>query len=212
MSEGRTLLIVEDDAETRDLYREMFEILSWRIVATGSGVEALALVRMYTFDAVVCDQYARGMNGDELVREILDERLIDSRKIIVVGNGARPTNLPVDVRFVQKPIEPRMMSTLLGRFVAAIPLITVYICGNGQQSLEAIQFLRDVVRGHDVDVEVIDLLADDPKASTRQVSFSPSFIVRFKEFKWSFAGSLHAIANLILACIEYLEEREKSAP
>lgn len=190
----------------------MFELLQWRVVSTASGQEALALLRGYTFDAVIADQQLDDLHGADLISTVLDERLIDARKIVVVSGYARSERVPTDVRFVQKPIEPRKLSIMLGSIVAPVPLVTVYICGSGQQSIEVVQFIRYVVRGHDVEIEVIDLMADDPKASSRQVSFSPSFVVRYKHDRWRFTGPLHTTAKPILTYIEYLTDRARTAP
>lgn len=210
LPQTRNLLIVEDDVDARDLYREMFEALGWRIVTTGSSDEALRLLRMYPFDAAIVDHELGGstMNGVALVTIILEERVLDARKIILTSGHEMLEGRPFDVRFVRKPIEPRTMSTMLGRIVEPVPLVTVYICGHGLKSLEAVQFVRSLVKGRRADLQIIDVLGDDQKMTPEaQISFTPKASVHYKNERWRFDGAIRVYASTIIACLDYLESR-----
>lgn len=68
MVKGR-ILIVDDEAFFRDLYREMIEARGHDVVTAANGDEALRLLAGDHFDVMVSDMMMPGMDGVALVRE-----------------------------------------------------------------------------------------------------------------------------------------------
>ncbi len=70
------VLFVDDEAALVDVGREMLSLLGYRVTATTSSPEALALFRKSPddFDVVIADQTMPKMTGCDLAREILDVR------------------------------------------------------------------------------------------------------------------------------------------
>lgn len=64
------LLIVEDDAEMRDLLRKVLEKEGYRISVAGDGREATASLSRKPFDLVVTDMLMPDDGGLELLRAI----------------------------------------------------------------------------------------------------------------------------------------------
>ena len=67
---GETLLLVEDQPDVRKVARRVLEAHGYRVHATGSGDEALAVLRdrAVHLDLLVTDLVMPGMNGRELVK------------------------------------------------------------------------------------------------------------------------------------------------
>jgi len=64
------LLIVEDDAEMRDLLRKVLEKEGYRISVAGDGREAIASLSRKPYDLVVTDMLMPDDGGLELLRAI----------------------------------------------------------------------------------------------------------------------------------------------
>ncbi|MCP4715441.1 MAG: response regulator [Deltaproteobacteria bacterium] len=68
--ETKDLLIVEDDTDLRDGIQGLFDSDAISITATGSGREALGLIRQKQFDCVILDLRLPDITGFEVLKEI----------------------------------------------------------------------------------------------------------------------------------------------
>jgi hypothetical protein len=187
----------------------MFEILRWKVVTAKTSDEAIFLARAYEFDAVLVDHVLHGspMNGAELVRMLLDEGTIEPRKVVLTSVLDTIPERPFTVRFVRKPIEPRMVSIMFGKMVHPVPLVSAYVCGNGRQTLETIRTVKAIADEHHVEVEVIDLLEQDQRhIPETHITFTPMIVVHFQNQRWKF---LPIKPSAVIACIENLTRRSR---
>jgi len=74
MTDGISVLVVDEDADVRDLTATFIERVDDAIVteAAPDGPTALERLQSGDYDAVVCDYRMPGMNGIELSEAILD--------------------------------------------------------------------------------------------------------------------------------------------
>jgi CheY-like chemotaxis protein len=77
--EGVSVLVVDDDQDTRDVLREAVRAAGGAVETAGSGEAALTALKDRPVDLILCDLAMPGMDGYELMRRI---RAIGSR-----GNG-----------------------------------------------------------------------------------------------------------------------------
>jgi len=70
VSTRASILVVDDEAIIRVLFKETLEELGHRVVAVGTGYEALELVKKQDFDLVFLDLKMPRMVGDELFGRI----------------------------------------------------------------------------------------------------------------------------------------------
>jgi CheY-like chemotaxis protein len=74
LSRGRggpaRVLLIDDDAEVRDVYRQSLEEGDHEVVALGDGREAVARFRKGKFDIVITDLSMPGMSGFDVAREV----------------------------------------------------------------------------------------------------------------------------------------------
>ncbi len=68
--EGKLILVVDDDQETRHMIREMLEGQGFRVEVAEDGVEALNKLETAEFDLVLMDLAMPRMDGIEATREI----------------------------------------------------------------------------------------------------------------------------------------------
>lgn len=82
-----TILVVEDDAEMRDLLAEVLHEAACRALTAADGQEALDTLRGTQIDVVVTDLMMPGMKGSELLQEVRQHRP-DVPVIIITAFGS----------------------------------------------------------------------------------------------------------------------------
>jgi two-component system OmpR family response regulator len=102
------LLIVEDDAEMRDLLRKVLEKEGYQITVAGDGREATASLSRTPFDLVVTDMLMPDDGGLELLRSI---RKTQPRLPVIIitafgdwGSYSRALELGA-AAFISKPLK-----------------------------------------------------------------------------------------------------------
>ena len=109
-SSGGTILLVDDDEVLIELNREILEAAGYRVLAAGSGREALEVYEMWKgeIDLVMLDMIMPGMGGAETFREL---KKMDPRVSVIIISGY---SLPDEVcrlleegcrDFLQKPFQ-----------------------------------------------------------------------------------------------------------
>jgi two-component system, cell cycle sensor histidine kinase and response regulator CckA len=111
-----TILIVEDEADVREILCEVLEDLGYRVLPAADAVEALATVAEHgrTIDLVVTDIVMPGMNGPDLVARLRRTRA-GLRAVYISGytDGAisEQRQLPPGTHFLSKPFSPESLAT-----------------------------------------------------------------------------------------------------
>jgi DNA-binding NtrC family response regulator len=86
MEGGFTVLLVDDEAEFRDLLEKRLRKRNLALLSAGSGEEALEIVTREAVDVVVLDVRMPGMDGRETLREI--KRLKPEVEVIMLTGHA----------------------------------------------------------------------------------------------------------------------------
>ncbi len=82
MRTGEHLLVVEDDAEMRDLLKKVLEKEGYRVSVAGDGAEALSMLGGGGYDLVVTDMLMPVKNGLDLLQDVHRSR--PTRPVIMV--------------------------------------------------------------------------------------------------------------------------------
>lgn len=112
------ILIVDDDAQARELLRFILEQEGYEVTAAQNGHEALALVRTGQFRLVVSDWEMPGMDGVELCRCIRQRGFTNYVYFILLtsrddtGDVVEGLDAGAD-DFLVKPVEPRELCVRL---------------------------------------------------------------------------------------------------
>lgn len=107
----RPILLVEDDRDTRELFRLRLRAAGFRVIAVEDGVDALRIVESDRPALVVLDLGLPRLNGRDVQRELAARA--ETRHIpIVVVTGTNPSGLgPADVACVlRKPVDPEALA------------------------------------------------------------------------------------------------------
>jgi two-component system, OmpR family, alkaline phosphatase synthesis response regulator PhoP len=100
----RRMLLIEDDAETRDALTQLFSKAGFGVVASDEGRKALELAAVTRPAVVVLDLMTAGMNGWEFLERRKGEPALRDVPVVVLS-ARRREPLDVDL-FLTKPVEP----------------------------------------------------------------------------------------------------------
>lgn len=102
----KRILIVEDDADVRRLYRTILSLAGYDVEEAGDGVDALRLVENRAPDLIVLDLVLRSLDGLSVQQE-LAARALTSRIPIVIVTGSTIDTASLQVACVlRKPVMP----------------------------------------------------------------------------------------------------------
>ena len=96
--DGRRVLVVDDLALNRRIYRGQLEGWGLTVMEAEDGFAALAMIERahaarISFDFLICDQHMPGMLGEELAERVRDRaELFDGHIILASSAGLKPKN------------------------------------------------------------------------------------------------------------------------
>ena len=105
-SANTVILVVEDDAELRALYRSALRAAGYAVFAVEDGIDALEYVEQTTPAAVVLDLGLPRLDGRDVHREIESKRFNPRIPIIVVTGQTENVNEADYACVLHKPIDP----------------------------------------------------------------------------------------------------------
>ena len=86
----RTVLVVDDDADQRDLVRQILEPLGFTVLAAGDGAECLALTADLKPDLFILDISMPGINGWDLAKVLRERRQTGAILMLSANVGETP--------------------------------------------------------------------------------------------------------------------------
>ena len=121
--EGRDILVVDDDLDTRELLVSALEGAGGRVRSAPSAAEALALIRRRAPEAVVSDIGMPGEDGYAFMRTVMQEFGGQPPRVRIAlsafaGPGDRDRALSAGFqRHVAKPVDPGELIAVLGEML-----------------------------------------------------------------------------------------------
>ena len=109
-----TVLIVEDDAATREMYRQALTASGHRTIAVADGLAALRHLEGDRPDVVVLDLMLPTLGGHDVYRELrANPETREIPVVIVTGSDARNLE-PNEFRFfLRKPVSPETLTRVV---------------------------------------------------------------------------------------------------
>ncbi len=139
--ERRTVLVVDDDVDTRAALRIVLEDEGFTVESAGDGLTALQKLRDQPPDLVVLDLHMPRMGGEDFLdawRGRAETRGVPVIVITAIRRGVGPENLGVDA-LLTKPFDLDALVQLVRRLVESSSGSTVSVRGDSR-----IAELRDV--------------------------------------------------------------------
>lgn len=120
----KTILVIEDDAETVQLLRLTFRRRGIKIITRPNGEECLAAAQALQPDLVILDIMMPGMDGWEIYQRMQASPLLRLLPIIVIS--AKPEAIArlqgqrfdTVASYIRKPFNPRALVTLVEQCLA----------------------------------------------------------------------------------------------
>jgi CheY-like chemotaxis protein len=110
---ARTILVVEDDADLRRLYRLTLSLAGYAVVEASDALEALRHIDLDPPDLVVLDLFLPIMSGVVVQQEIAAHAHTRDIPIVVV-TGA-DVDLPGVPCVLRKPVSPERLVEVVGK-------------------------------------------------------------------------------------------------
>jgi PAS domain S-box-containing protein len=114
---GRTVLVVDDEADSRELLSHLLEELGCEVVLARDGVEGLEVARATRPDLITLDLMMPRMNGWEMLRALREDPAVRDVPVVVVsivaGEGGGQVLGAVDL--LTKPVDREMLDRALRR-------------------------------------------------------------------------------------------------
>jgi CheY-like chemotaxis protein len=102
---GKSVLLVEDDRDTRESLIELLDGEGYRVIAVGDGAEALAHLTRHRPCLIIADYVMPDMTGGDLVKAIKNsETLRDIPILILTAATKQMMGNIVNVPVLRKPI------------------------------------------------------------------------------------------------------------
>ena len=111
-----TVLVIEDDAALRQLYRYTFSMRGLRVEFAADGLSGLLRLDELSPAAIVLDLGLPRLSG----RAVLDELIATPARRdipVVVVTALDPAGLPADVLVLRKPVDPEEIVSTIRRLV-----------------------------------------------------------------------------------------------
>src|SRR5215472_12312198 len=117
--EGASVLVVDDDATTRDLLNEVLSAEGHLVVTSGSGEEALEIGRRQSFDVIISDmKLGSNLNGLDVLRTYKAIQP-ESEVILITAFGSMETAIEAvkagAFDYLSKPFKLEEVVLLVGR-------------------------------------------------------------------------------------------------
>ncbi len=119
---SKSILVVEDQEDNRQIIRDMLTFTNYEIVEAESGEEALAAVAKRRPDLILMDIQLPGMDGYETTRRIKADPALRSVPIIAVTSfalsGEEQKALAAGCSaYVPKPYSPRQLLAKIRQYL-----------------------------------------------------------------------------------------------
>ena len=119
---GRTILVVEDTSDTRELMRLMLELEGYRVLEARDGLDAVETAQREHPDAILMDMSLPLIDGCQATRRIRQEPGLLTVPIIACTahnywQWRSKAILAGCTDFLAKPIESKILLAMLSRYL-----------------------------------------------------------------------------------------------
>ena len=107
--EQKTILIVEDEMETAELFREILNISGYRVVNSAHTHQAIEIIKENTPDAIILDIMMPDASGLAVLEFLKKDPKLAQTPVVVVSAKALPEDIQVGleagaVKYLTKPV------------------------------------------------------------------------------------------------------------
>jgi two-component system chemotaxis response regulator CheY len=115
----KRVLIVEDDADLRRMFRTALQFAGYDVSEAGDGLEALRAFDRDGFDLLVLDLGLPVMSGQTVLQEIAAQAHTRDVPVVVVTGTPGPHDLPAASCVLTKPVSAERLVGIVRRCIAS---------------------------------------------------------------------------------------------
>lgn len=115
---SKTVLIVEDDAATRAMYRDALVHAGYHVVAVEDGLDALRRIEEHAPDAVVLDLVLPRVGGWDVYKEFRADPATSRLPVVIVtASDARDLEARDARYFLRKPVSVEALTAIVDQAI-----------------------------------------------------------------------------------------------
>lgn len=103
------VLIVEDDADSRETLRELLELEGYTVKTAANGQEALDELDEYKPCVMLLDLAMPVLDGQAVVEQLRKDGRLGSMNVIIITSSAHKA--PAGLKVLEKPLDLRKLSS-----------------------------------------------------------------------------------------------------
>jgi DNA-binding response OmpR family regulator len=93
MAEQKTIIVVEDEPDTAEMFAEMMRLLGYQVVKSHGGTRAISQINDKLPAAVVLDVMMPDLSGLEVLRFMRRDPRLEKIPVIIVSAKGLPTDI-----------------------------------------------------------------------------------------------------------------------
>ena len=143
--QGRTILVVDDEADSRALLTHYLEELGCSVVTAVDGIDGLEVARRELPDLITLDLMMPRMSGWEMLRALREDAVLRETPVIVVSIVAEEGGAQVlgSVDLMNKPVARDELERMLNRNLRADAARVLVVQDRAEDRLVLHRHLRD---------------------------------------------------------------------
>lgn len=167
LQQGRTVFILDDDPNIRELIRQVLEGKSYRVAEAGDAKTAIRRIKKQLPDLIILDVKMPDLNGFDVTAVLKSDpgtRHIPIIILSVLSDRKRAADLGVE-SYLNKPLDPDVLLAEVDRLLVQRAFQNNILVGDGSNG--TIHILGDVLDAHGYRVERIDSTPQAFRAAVR---------------------------------------------
>ena len=210
------ILLVDDDADTRELVALALSRDGWRVRQAGDAQSGLTLLRQGGFHLLITDYELPDHTGGQLLAMAARERLLSSCAVLVVTGHPGPEDVGT-APIIRKPFDidalRQQVRSILDRPEPPVPharptgptvALVLYVARDSPASRLAERNARRILERHGAaaTLEIRDVAEHAEEAEADRIRFVPTLVARCEPPVW-LVGSLRdpkALLGILALC------------
>ena len=120
MTQGKTLLVVEDDTDLRRMFSTALELAGFTVRQAPNGYEAIHSVDRHPPDLIVLDLLLPGFGGLSVQKEIAERAVTRHIPIVIVTGSHRDLEHLAVACVLRKPVDPDELVATVKKCLAEV--------------------------------------------------------------------------------------------
>ncbi len=121
---GKSVMIIEDEADAAELFAEMMRLNGYRVLQTYSSTPAMTLILQQKPDIIILDIMMPEVSGIEMLHQLRSDPDLASTPVVVVSAKATPADIRAGLAagasiYLTKPVAYMDLKNAVDRLVQA---------------------------------------------------------------------------------------------